>query len=473
MPGIAAVYQPNNRKVAELADKERQERLDLINTYWRYYDGKHKQPLKVQPGQTNDNIILNFSGQAIDKKVAFFAPQPPAFRVQQTTEREPGGDGLQTIEPPEQAAVDAFWETNQLSQFIIDMAMSGFISGHSFVRLYAPENTAAIGVDNPARAVLLDPRLVTVFWDEANIHKVLWYRLTWGVEGQEMRRQDIVPTWLLNQKDTEGASDDGTWRIIEYRSKSGYRWDVVGDDLWGYSFAPIVDWKNRPKPHSYYGESDLRDADVNDSINFIASNTARIIRFHAHPRTVLLGASADEIHSTSVDGLWEIPNEVARVENIEMQSDLGSSLNMLNLLRAAFFTQMRVVDLGSIQAQLGKITNFGVQMLYKDQTDDNETKRSMYGAGLSEVTRRALVMMGMAEAAAPTPVWAEPLPLNRLELVGALAQERALGAVSLQTVQEDLQRDPTVEEERKADESANSTDALVDTLTKLGTRGAF
>lgn len=474
MPAIPAVYAPNDRKQNELGDKERKERLDLINTYWAYYKGEQRRPLRVEPGAVDDNIILNLSGQIMDKKVSFFAPEPPLFNVQMVTEYEPAADGLTKQEPPEQSAVDAFWEANDLETFVTDLALSGFIAGHAFVRLYPPENIQPMSAENPPRVVALDPRLVSVYWDESNIYRTLFYRLTWESGGGGLRRQDIVPVWLLNgetRPPVDGSTNGLQWVIIEYKSKTGFKWEETARDMWGYPFPPIIDWKNLPAPHEFYGRSDLRDADMNDAINFVASNTVRIIRFHAHPRTIAKNFDTSSIKGTAIDGLWEIQGENAEVVNLEMQSDLSSSLNMLNMLRASMFTQMRVVDLSTAQDKLGQITNFGVRMMYKDQVDDNEHKRTMYGKHLAELTRRAEMLMGFTEAKLPDIKWPDPLPINRLELVTALKTEKELGGLSVQTIQEELNRNPVVEGERKAEETNNESDGLADVLTKITNRG--
>lgn len=479
MPGIPVKYDVTDQKskINDLADAERKPRNALIDTYWKYYNGEHTRPLKTKPGQPNFNVILNVSGQAIDNEVAFFAPEPPTFELPGGNERSRDDLGkLATVKSPQQEQLDTFWKANDLEQLITDIALSGFISGHNFVRLFVAEDGALPTV------ALLDPRKVQVFWDISNIRRVLFYRLSW-VLGDEERFQDIVPNWLLNgltspnvikQVDStvETAPDTNRqWKILEYVKKN-QKYELQAQDAWPFDFAPIVDWKNGHAPHEYYGHSDLKHADVNDAINLVASNANKIIFYYGGPWTVVTGT--DQQAADAGPGvITYFPDPATKVQNVEMQSDLGNSLNLLETLRSSFFSQMRVIDTSTQKDKLGQMTNFGVRVLYKDQLDANGLKRSIYGAGLCEVSRRALVLMGVTDAQKPTATWADPLPTNRLEIMQAVKIENDLGKTSDQTLLEAMDRDPQVEAERKAEQGSNETDQMVNFLDRFGRSGGF
>lgn len=475
MPGILPQYDPNDKKIIELGNVERKERIKLIDAYWKYYrEGGARKPLKIRPGQPDDNVMLNYCQQAIDKSVSFFAPKPPTFVVPDGMQREPGPDGkLVNVLSPEQEAVNTFLEENEFDHQIVDIALSGFISGHNFIRLYPPDNMEKITPDNPPRMALIDPRKAIAFWDVSNIRRLLFYRIMWTVSEDVFRIQDIVPTWMVNKATNADQQPDLSlgWEIIEYECKGemGER-KQVGRDHWEHPFAPMIDWKNKHAPHEYYGESDLCGADLNDAINFIASNTARIIKYHAHPKTVGTGVDPQAIKSTSVDGFYAIPDN-ASITNLEMQSDLSSSLNYLNKLESAFFTQMHVLDTSTIKDKVGGLTNFGVRMLYKDMADAADTKHSLYGSGLAETVRRALVMMGIEALKKPKDEWVDPLPSNILELTNALKVQKDMNVISEQTIQEQLELDPVKEAERMDEQGGNETNALVNTLTSIAQRG--
>src|SRR5690606_10543777 len=122
----------------------------------------------------------------------------------------------------------------------------------------------------------------------------------------------------------EAARPEG-WVIIEYEQNQRKEWIELTRDNWDFPFAPIVDWANQSRPHTYYGQTSLTNPGLNDSINFVASNTARIIKFHAHPKSIGKGVDPDKIVETPIDGFYAIPDN-ADVYNLEMQSDLMSSM---------------------------------------------------------------------------------------------------------------------------------------------------
>lgn len=470
MPGISAEYKPNDKSVVELAAKERKSRCDVIDAAWKYYrDGGIRKPLKVRPGQPDDNIMLPFSSMAIDRLVSFFAPKPPRFKI------ETGEDETQNkSDPPEQKAIDAFLKANEFDHQIVDIALSGFLAGHNFMRLFPPDNLEPMSESNTPRMALLDPRKVNVFWDVSDIQRVLWYRLTWSVTDDVYRRQDIVPTWLEKRATTADQKPDLAlgWEIIEYEGKGEtVDYKEVSRDHWPYQCFPIYQWKNKHAPHEFFGETDLIHADLNDSINFIASNTARIIKFHAHPKTIVTGTDSAVLKTTTVDGIYTLPDG-STITNLEMKvGSLSASLDMLNLLSNRFMGQMHVVDISTVKDQLGQITNFGVRMLFKDMLDVTTMKRSLYGNGLAQLIQGALVMMGFADAPKPVDQWDDPLPSDRQAVVNAAAIEQKLGTTSTKTLAEDLGRDYDKEQAQKQTEGASGADQLAGILTNINQRG--
>jgi hypothetical protein len=119
----------------------------------------------------------------------------------------------------------------------------------------------------------------------------------------------------------------------------------LNEAVWMYDFSPIVDCQNLPAPGEFWGQSDLEDdvLEIVRAINFIASNTARIIRFHAHPKTWGRGFMAKDLR-IGVDETIVLPGENAELHNLEMQSDLASSLRYLDMLRQALHEISRVPE---------------------------------------------------------------------------------------------------------------------------------
>lgn len=464
MPGITAVYEPNNRSVNEAGDTERAARQKYIADRWAYYDGNHFKWLKKDPGASrDDNITLNLCGRSTDKAVEFINV-PESFDI---PGKEAAKPGVEAVAAPEEIELDNLYTRYQRE--VPEIMLSNLVSGHTFLKLHYDEQ-------NMPCMTLLDPQFINVFWDAMNIKRVLFYRLQWK-SGDTQYRQDIVPDWLMEtREDTVDRYQVPTkWVIIDYTQRQGASdWRTTGQDLWEYEFAPIVDWPYKKRPHQYYGVSFLHNSiALNDGVNFVASNIARILKHHAHPKTFLFGAELPDAQS-AVGGFWDGMDKEAHIENVELQSDLASSMNFMDMLTGEFFANQRVLDQSRIKDQVGALTNFGVRMLFSDQLQMTDEARTVAGMGLGETLRRLLIMTTEKPAERPVAKWNDPLPTNRLELLQGAKIESELGTTSMETIAESIDRDYKAEQEKKKAEGSNSSNTLGDIITRLNQRtGGF
>lgn len=456
------------RVIDEAGDAERAARAKLIDRIWRYYDGAQPDMLKTQPGKVNDNIKHNLTQRVVDRMVEFIG-YPDWYEL-------PGGVDLVGTEAgaplaeqrsEDQEALDVLASDHE--ELMPEVFQCGIVAGHVFLKLMPGDVMTA----TPPAFALLDPRLVTVFTDIANPRKRLFYRLQWNVSDTAYR-QDIVPADLLPEGIAAGRPAEAGWAIVDYRQKGGTVWEVVNSDWWPWPFAPIVDWRNKVRAFSYYGASDVAFApDANDAINFLQSNTGRIIKFHAHPRTIVKGMGADgKIQDAGPDGMYSVPAS-ADIYNLEMQSDLSSSMEFTRKKEADFFAAARVVDPMTVKERIGDLTNFGVRMLFNDMLEMTEEKRRIYGRGLAEAYRRLLVMSGRNVPVAPVTHWPDVLPVNRLEVLQAAQIELSLGMTSRQSLTPDIGRDYMVEQEQIREEQQSAGEALTELLLTAGERGAL
>lgn len=457
MPGIIAEYNPNNRDVNELGSAENQQRQKMIEAFWKYYDGDHHRWLKTEPGERDDNIVINLSGRAVDKMGEFIGI-PKAIQLAQ----DAAADGTPD---PMQEQLKTWW--NGYRRDFPEVVQSGLIGGHIFQKLYLKS-------DGKVAFTQLDPKYVTVFWDTLNVKQTLFYRMEW-MQGNKRWRQDIVPDWLLNNDHSAMLMSQPTanyWMIIDYQ-QWGQSWRKMNEQAWEHPFAPIVDWPNKRRAHSYYGVSMLSGgkAGLNDAVNFVSSNTGRIIKYNAHPKTFLFGAQIDD--DDGVGAFWDDLPTDARVETIELKSDLQSSMRFGETLKSEFFSATRVLDTATVQDKLGQITNFGVRMLFNDQIEARQEATMLYGDGLAEVFRRMLIVDGYAVDGKPETVWDDALPVNRNELLQGAQIESGLGTTSKETIATDIGRDYKTEQEKMSAEGMSSSDNLIAALQRGGQKGLF
>lgn len=461
MPAAAAKYDPADREwwkvVNDAGDTERKDRIAALAKFWQYFEGDLPEQLKTKDGQPNHNVLLDITGKAVEQMVAFLGV--PMLGVVGGTVREPDASGmLQNIKTPEQEALDTWWSDQNLWQFVTDLLISGMVDGHWFAKLIPT------GVGQMPDVALLDADMMTVYWAQGS-RRSLWYRMKW-TDGKETRMQDIVPNSLIDP-----ASTTPGWQIIEYlqRNNSG-EFDELSRDEWAFPFAPIIDRQNRPLPKKYYGRSEINGR-LNDNVNLVASNIAKILWHHAGPQTIVTGGTVDEEQPTGPGTAISFADKDVKVYNLEMSSDLQSSLQFFGVLRGAAHSQQRVVDLDSIKDKIGQMTNFGARLLYTSQLDRAGQIQELYGtSGLAEISRRALIVGGMQVDRVESK-WSPGLPVDRAELTKSVKDESELGIVSQQTLLEELGHDPVVEAEHRAEEQTTAQDTQIAALARLGQGG--
>lgn len=439
---------------------ERRERRRFIENNMKYYKGDHKKHLKRDSTGTDDNVTINLIEAIVDKDISrvmgiddrgevrgldFNVVDRPGelqsfkgFFDRAITLLRPR---LSNNDSPEQVYLDDVWSANNKDVLIIDAFNDGSLTGHVFLKL---EENARESLVNPGvmlpRITVLNPEHLTVFWDAFDAEQVIFYRIEWS-DGETSFRQDIVH-----------APEREAWDIYEYQ-RSGTlnnRWEGGYVDTWNYNFPPILDWKNLPNPHDYYGKDDVRGLrNLNDSLNFTASNMQRILKHHAHPKTIGLGMKPGDVKLTDIDQFWTVPVTAkdALIKNLEMQSDLRSSLDFVNLLKRFIYDLGRELDPSSVHEKLGDVTNFGLRVLYADPLAKSGVKRLLAEQALIRLNL-VLLELGGFQRREILIDWPDPLPSDPLQMAQAL-QIVAQHGLSWESFLEVMGFDPEQEVERR------------------------
>jgi hypothetical protein len=405
-------------------DTPYRERMESYDLRYDYYGGSHRRQMKVKPNQPDDNTSANFVGLTVDRSVSMLL-----------------GGGIE-FDLENQAAADYLaevWEANKKDILLHKAAQHAAISGTGYVKII-PEGVESRQTEGRMlpRLVALDPRQLTIETNPEDIETVEAYTIKFlyydPVLKKDRARKEITRRNYvmvdsrgypivepIPQSDIAGFLQVG-WVVENYISGLNGEWELQSAVPWPYEFAPILHWQNLPQPGDCYGASDVEDVlELQDRWNFIASNINRIIRYHAHPKTIGTGFQLAELSKdASVDSFWTIPNETAKVNNLEMQSDLESSRAFANDLRQAMFDVSRTVDIASMKDKLGQLTNFGLRVLFFDALAKLGSKQELLGEALSELNHRLLVLAGVTPNLGGEVVFDDPLPTNETEETQAL-----------------------------------------------------
>ena len=455
------------------AAREDEERQQAIAKRWDAYYGKMPPPLKVKPGQTDDNLRLNFAGGVVNEGVAFLFGQDIDFVVGADTgsgDNAEGDDPDGESDNPNQAQDDwleACWKQNKSTTLLQELAINGGVCGDGYLKVMAAKTA-----ENPSeypRLVLVDPGTVSAVWDPHDIKSVLQWVIQW--HGMDPKTRRPVAFRQLVTKDAGGQS----WTILDQHCDDRSSvWATDNTAVWPYAWAPMFHCQNLPAPNQFYGMADLED-DVLESargINFVASNIGRILRFHAHPKTWGYGFTAKQLE-TGVDGTIILPSKEASLQNLEMQSDLSSSLAFYEKMLEAFYAVSRTPEIttGNVGEGLGTLSGLALQVLYGPLLRKNNTKRRLYGDMLCDLSARLLEMSGQGAGLPVSITWPDPLPVDKLAQRQAALIDEQLG-VSKATLMEQLGYDAKAEADRKAQEQSDLGEQLLTGFDRGASTGA-
>lgn len=385
---IPNMYQAELAPIDPLT-REHKKRQELFRLYWEYYRGLHRKGIKTDPQQPDDNVVINWSKKVVNQGINFLFGKPLSFQIDDSEERSQA-----------ELYLDDLWNVDLVRQFdpqvfLKKLAQNGAVTGTAFARLY---------VDNGGKPYLraFNPEIAHIITDPNDVDAVIEKQIVWRVEKEWHRHRYI-------------RNDNGAWDYAE-EIWARNNWRTEFEEAWAYDFCPIFHCQNLILANAQWGISDLEDADLNDAINFVASNINRITRFHAHPKTIGVGFRSGSIETTSVDQFWTIPQENARVFNLEMQSDLSSSRAHKQDLEEGYHQVTDIPRMTPESVNLGALSGFALKILYGPLMNKTEDKRGTYGNMLQQINRAFLVLGGYEDEIV-TNVWQSPLPSDEREKI--------------------------------------------------------
>lgn len=423
---------------------EERARLDQYQRAWDAYFGNHPRPFVIKPGQADDNVVVNLARAIVDTGVAFLFGQEPEFDLDQNSRQR----------SPAEQRLDDLWRANRKMIFLQKLATNGGVCGHAFVKIQPP--TVAGGFP---RFLNISPEYVRVTVDPDDIDLVWRYVIEYPAMGKDGEK-------LLRRQRVE-RDDAGRWAVVDETSENGGAWRMEREPfVWPWNWAPVIDAQNLPSPNEVYGMADI-ETDVlqlNHAVNFALSNLQRIIRYHAHPKTIARGVSAREIR-VDADGIISIPHMDGDIHNLEMQSDLSSSIEYYKKLREALHQVAQVPEVATGKLEgIGALSGTALEIMYQPLIRRTEQKRLTYGEMLTELNRRALEMMGYGPDQITAITWPEVLPKNALEERQALILDQQLGA-SQDSLLQRAGYDPDHEREAREGDGATMAATMLDAFS--------
>lgn len=306
----------------ELTNREIQ-RFKRIRRNWNFYEGYHWEEF---PEQDGPELTVNYCRSFVNKIVSFEMGKAFTF----TTKRELESvvvtqDGRTTFK-----YLEDVWEDNNQYLFGIEMGQMKSVTGEAWVQVrYTPadELNDPFGKypDGRVQIMLMPTETVWPEYDPHDRKKLI--RLT----VMYTYKRDIR-TGILGRKRTEEVLYKQVWTDKECAVYDGVNSNpsVYANK---YGAIPFVCINNLTVSCRTEGYSDLEDIiPLNMEFNMKTSDVSEIIDYHAAPVTVVYGAKIGNLEK-GANKMWGGLAKDARVENLELQGDLGASTNFIDDLK--------------------------------------------------------------------------------------------------------------------------------------------
>jgi hypothetical protein len=360
-------------------------------------------------------MTFNYSRAFVDKGIAFLFGKGFSFEIKDDEQSK-------VISP----ILKEIWEDNQKALWGVECGQMGSVSGDVFVKVGREEPNEFNDLEKSrVRMIILDSAHCFPSWHPHAKDVMTSFRLSYmyeveGVRGQKARK-----------KYTEIITRD---RFIIIDGDVRYEWPN------SLGFIPIVHIKNQPVANSTYGLSDLNDfTGLNREYNEKATAISDIINYHQAPVTVVFGAKASSLEK-GANKLWSGLPKDARVENLQLQSDLRASVDYMEMLKKGMheLTNVPEATLGQQQA-ISNTSGVALHVQYQPLMEQRAKKILTYGVGIEKVNRMALKIWEITNGADfkaqlpntkdpydTTAIFPDPLPKDRLVLLQEIQQRMSM-----------------------------------------------
>lgn len=439
-----------------------QDRKRQMREAWKAFHGEYSNPLKVDPNQPDDNVLPNPAETIVTKGVSYLCNKP--VKIEAVDEKKKAANQ----DTPIQDFLDGLWgDDDDKMTFLTKVSMNGAVCGQAFVKLIPAQR----GMKYP-RIVNLDPLIVRMVTDPEDCDIVVAFLIEYPVSGGMQKRQIIARVDPGGSVELWGENDpEDTWTITNYQrpAMGGQQstWQQTGvQQAWPYPFPPIFTCQNLPNPNEGWGISDITANIIAlvRAYQFALTNISRILKYHAHPKTVAFGVRADQIE-VAVNEVLCLQSPDSTMKNLEMTSNLQSSRDHASDIRMNINTQSRVPAIAQgLEDPKGSVSGVALTVYYQPILEKTTEKQRLYGKMVREVSRAALVLSGLIPVEQYEDFkiqlhWQPLLPTDDLAAAQEAVILQQLG-VSVSTILQGLNFDPDDEAQKKQVEGAQQLTAF-------------
>lgn len=303
-------------------DNDQLRRVRECKERWNFYEGYHWEDM---PDVDTPEVTVNYCKAFVNKFVSFELGEGFTFTVHgDMTDKVVTKDGRTLFE-----YLEDVWEDNSQYLFATELGQMKSITGEAWVqvRYFSPDE-----LDDPfgkypdgRLKLLLQP--TGVVFPEYDPHQ----RGKLNKVSIIYQYYDYIKTGILGRTKKTEKTFKQIWTKDECITYEGTKDPVVVPNKYGV--IPFIQIKNFVVAGRNSGMSDIEDIiPMNVEYNLKKSNVSEILDYHAAPVTLVFGAKIGNLEK-GANKLWGGLPKDAKVQNLELNSDLGASNTYLTSLK--------------------------------------------------------------------------------------------------------------------------------------------
>ena len=218
----------------------------------------------------------------------------------------------------------------------------------------------------------LDPSWCFPFWDAATPGKMSSIMLQFPVYDSNVGKTVTFSMYVTPDTWT-------TWTDAKQTAKSK---NIFGK-------LNVVHIPNFIRPKSSFGLSDIEDViPLNEEYNLVSNSVRKIVKYQGEPTTLIFGARASTLER-GANKVWSNLPTDARVENLELKTDLKAVRDYLNELKAniQFLSDTPKVVFDSSELSVSNTSGLAMQMMFLPLISKTERRRVAHRKGIQEINR--------------------------------------------------------------------------------------
>lgn len=369
-------------KMKSYLDSDEQKRVQKVQEQWNFYEGYHWED--IPDDGDRPQVTENYCATYVNKFVSFELGK--GFSINTRTDlkdKKITTGGLTIVE-----YLNRVWQDNRRDQLLYEIGQAKGVNGDMWVQVKFEETK---DLDDPfeeyekgrIRIIPYHKGLVFPEYDPHDKDKLITLKIMYEIE--------IKEAGLFNTFKTKEVIYKQVWTkdtITEFHGNI-----MVNQQPNPYGLIPFVQIKNFPLVGRTDGISDLENLiPLNVEYNLKKSDISEILDYHASPVTVVYGAKVGNLEK-GANKIWGGLPKDAKVENLELSSDLTASNNYVEGLKVSM-NEVGGIPVGALGGEqaISNTSGVALQFVNAPLIERTRIKKEATAYGIKNINKLILFL---------------------------------------------------------------------------------